>query len=355
MIFLVLLFSFQDGVTLYPVEDTFQVISPSKIAVSSDGEVYCIDDANQVLRFASDGSLVSRFAGRGEGPGELTGPMKMGFSGDRLWIYDFSLARIQWYDREGRFVESFRHKKLNPTLAKTPRGWVMLEHLYGSNGPARLVHLSDDLSQEETLSEWQPAFQHPVKAREREEKRVAYNPAREQIFFRVSTDGTTAWIISPGPRLALQEWDLEKRALVSTIKRPEKPPEFNRSWGREKIRGQSGHFEIVLDAPDAFPIVKGFAVTPENKLVLGLWTNEPDEISRHVVINSQGKDEALSYDPAQVGRVFHKLGKDYYLTGFDVETDRAVIVKCKQGEIDDMLVSYPTIEPKNRGVWVPIQ
>ncbi|MBT8396780.1 MAG: hypothetical protein KJN92_07430, partial [Gemmatimonadetes bacterium] len=68
-----------------------------------DGTIVVADLGTREVRFFDpQGTMVSRFGGPGEGPGEFQGPTAIGKGlDDRIWLYDFMLRRITWLTATG--------------------------------------------------------------------------------------------------------------------------------------------------------------------------------------------------------------------------------------------------------------
>jgi hypothetical protein len=98
----------------------------SDVAVMDDGTMAVLDRTNAaVWLVAPTGQLVKRFAGKGNGPGELHSPIAIAAVGHRWVVQEPSVRRtFTVYDRDGQYITSFnaplegdwRSPALNPTL-----------------------------------------------------------------------------------------------------------------------------------------------------------------------------------------------------------------------------------------------
>ncbi len=85
---------------------------PTDVAVASDGEIYVSDGYGNafVHRFAKDGRHLSTWGGVGDGPGQFSTPHGVWVLADeRVAVCDRDNERIQVFDREGVFLEEWRH------------------------------------------------------------------------------------------------------------------------------------------------------------------------------------------------------------------------------------------------------
>lgn len=82
------------------VPDSVPLTFVKQLVPGADGSVFLLDArTNGVLAFDSDGAFRRRFGRRGEGPGELLSPWRLGLLGqDTLWVADSRLRRINLYD-----------------------------------------------------------------------------------------------------------------------------------------------------------------------------------------------------------------------------------------------------------------
>ena len=114
-------------------------ISPSTVTADASGYFYVSDLVTwRIQQFDAAGNYVTSFGeGRGEGPGEFTTLLSLGFLGDSLlWFLDYS-QQINYYRRDGSLIwterlES-RLRKLIVQLAITPSGrrFFMFSSGYG--------------------------------------------------------------------------------------------------------------------------------------------------------------------------------------------------------------------------------
>lgn len=72
-----------------------------------DGFVYSLHPRDGVVRrWTADGTPAGTIGRTGEGPGEFTQPVRMGFFGDSLWVMDSGLNRASYFDLAGEFLGS---------------------------------------------------------------------------------------------------------------------------------------------------------------------------------------------------------------------------------------------------------
>ncbi len=87
-----------------------------------DGFVYSLHPREATIRrWTADGVPAGTVGRQGEGPGEFTQPGRMGFFGDSLWVMDYGLRRITYFDLEGTLLGS-----LSPPMNHEEPGGVTL-------------------------------------------------------------------------------------------------------------------------------------------------------------------------------------------------------------------------------------
>lgn len=73
--------------------------------VHTHGGAFLLDrNAPFVHSIAADGSTIRQFGAKGQGPGELTQPHRMGWRADTLWVADHTGGRVVFFTKEGRAV-----------------------------------------------------------------------------------------------------------------------------------------------------------------------------------------------------------------------------------------------------------
>ncbi|MFA4925515.1 MAG: 6-bladed beta-propeller [Candidatus Aminicenantales bacterium] len=70
----------------------------SSIASDIDGRVALLDMGEcRVYLFSPSGKLISSFGRRGQGPGEFSFPMKVGFYKDLIYVFSTGDRRLQFF------------------------------------------------------------------------------------------------------------------------------------------------------------------------------------------------------------------------------------------------------------------
>jgi len=358
MLFLLMfLVAAKNDALVYEVPEAYGSLSAFKVAVGEDGALFCLNDENTLVKFDPHGEMVKKFGGKGEGPSEFVLPIRIGVDDGKLWVFDVMRSRIVFFDLDGNYLDDLKAEGLSSSLAKAASGWIMFRDDRRA-GTAELTLFDDALRASQSLVRFKPAWRHPEKILQNLQQNHPYNPAKEHIFFSVDPSGKTACLIPPAERLTIQVWDLVSGRLKNEIKRPERAIPFNDEWGEAKLReiNQGQGVRFVLDAPDDFPIVRQAGFTPTGELLIGLWTHNPGLKRPFLILDVEtGGETALAYDPTIAGRLVTVEGEVAFLTGYDEEGDRAVVVRCPIESVDRMAEKYPAVSARaNDGAWVRI-
>lgn len=93
-----------------PTATTETEWSPLAIAVDTNGDVYLCDakkDENRILVFNKNGKLLRKFGKSGRAEGEFAFPNGIAVTKDRIYVSDSSNARIQMFDKKGKYLSNF--------------------------------------------------------------------------------------------------------------------------------------------------------------------------------------------------------------------------------------------------------
>lgn len=141
-----------DNLTVYPVEnppkshitleeevrfgDTDEVllghIEPRNILIDDRGRIFLGDGGwghRGIHVYAPDGSFIKTMGGGGKGPGEFLDATNMGLIGNKLYLFDRDLDRVNVYSLEGL--------EISHTHVLDPRKWDHIEEIQSST----LLHL----------------------------------------------------------------------------------------------------------------------------------------------------------------------------------------------------------------------
>ncbi len=88
--------------------DAGNIKMPNDMAIDLDGNLYVVDSlSNMVKVYSSSGIWLRNIGAPGSGSGELSFPVAVTISSDRLYVADQGHAMVQVYGLSGNFVTSF--------------------------------------------------------------------------------------------------------------------------------------------------------------------------------------------------------------------------------------------------------
>lgn len=105
------------GERAVPGGDRAHFNRPTDVAVHADGSFYVSDGYvnSRILKFAADGQFLLEWGVKGAGPGQFDLPHGLALdAAGRVFVVDRQNARVQIFDREGKYVAQWRSHFVNP-------------------------------------------------------------------------------------------------------------------------------------------------------------------------------------------------------------------------------------------------
>jgi hypothetical protein len=79
-----------------------------RIAVSGEGDIYCLDRSKGIFKFGPDGRYINRFGGgEGNGAGYVSNAQNLAIDGQGRLYVSGAMPAIQVFDADGRLIDSF--------------------------------------------------------------------------------------------------------------------------------------------------------------------------------------------------------------------------------------------------------
>jgi DNA-binding beta-propeller fold protein YncE len=105
-----------------------QFLYPTSIAIGSDGSLYVSEygGSDRIQVFTPDGKLIRGWGCYGTGPGQFERPQGIALAGDRLYVADAANHRIQVFTLEGAFIAAWGDLKYPYSVSIDPQGHVLV-------------------------------------------------------------------------------------------------------------------------------------------------------------------------------------------------------------------------------------
>ena len=356
MLFLLFgLLAIDEDVVQFRDTGIFEPISRNEVAITAEGHVYMLNFQERFIRhWNPEGKVVNTFGRKGKGPGELNFAEGFFLEGDRLYINDMGNEMVHSFHTDGTFIESMRPPSRGLTLAKVEGGWATANFMSGLNTSQKVTITLTDARLEngkEVLSWSRTGTGGNIVVRRGSSgtPKVPYNPVAEEPFMAVGPDGRYLYICHPGV-FKISVIDTREKKVVHTIDRDDAAIPFNEEFGNEQLqklkdnREAGGHMmqiEFEPNYPAHFPIVRNFYTSGEGLLVVEKWTGQPETTKNNLLLDRQGNDRKVPYNPANARRVVAIRGNYGYATLYDEDDDEGYLVKTPLSQLDGTIDANP--------------
>ena len=127
-----------------PEEQGIIFSQPGSIATDNHGHIAILDlRENRVYLFSAEEKLISSFGRQGQGPGEFSFPIKIGFYKDLIYVFDSGSRRLQFFKGDGSFVRLIKLLKSYSDLTISDEGKIYCSLLMKTGQEPNLVDILD--------------------------------------------------------------------------------------------------------------------------------------------------------------------------------------------------------------------
>ncbi len=107
------------------IEQDIYMKNPFCLVGDKDGTVYIVDQAgHKILVFDADGNYIKQIGQKGQGPADLFRPSSMALWNDQIVVSETGNMRIQFLDKNGKYIKSFRTFKSYISIALDDEGLI---------------------------------------------------------------------------------------------------------------------------------------------------------------------------------------------------------------------------------------
>lgn len=323
--------------------EMYTPLSRSEVCVMANGNLILLNKKESEL-FLIDPTTQARtkIARKGQGPGELQFPMNLIQGADSFWVW--SVNGYSEFSQAGKFLGSMNTPDRQVFFKRTSQGWIEVEW-----NQHKIFSAGSDLAQGDLLFEWEGSRVSPATR-----ERGTYYPVWEHIFVLGDGGSPSVFLVHTGHSLKITKLNVKDRTQDAFAFPQVKAIAFNKDWGKQQFEERFKPGTAKLADIDYFPLVKNAWLAPGQKMVLELWTGEPDKVRQFKVLDFQGKEVELGFDPKHMERLLAFNETTAYLSVFG-EDEEATIVACPLGDIEATAKATPWVIPESKADgWVSL-
>ena len=329
LISLLFLFSFNNTETTIIHTDTYGKLSPERVLLFPDGSLFLLGDKAVITHFDTEGRVLKRFGGSGQGPGEFQYPSALYSDGRSLFVWDAE-GRISQFDEKGQFLRHLKPKHFGIELIRVADGWA-----YGNWNSAE--DSLPDYPVSVFLCDGDAANPREITTTKgngygatfiAEGTRSIYTPVRPRARLETSRDQKSLYVVNPS-RLAVRVFDARTGTMVSHFKKEMPVHPFNPDWANIRLKQVKAMYPdrtYKTNYYENFPVVRDFWVSPDDDLVFRLWTFEPHKRDTVFVCDAKGQPAETSLSWRDWRRWCATWGRKVLLIAVDQKTDENLLV-----------------------------
>ena len=321
------------------------------LARTEAGHFYVIHrESLEVFHFDAQGKLLHRFAGKGNGPGELTTVTDIFYQNELVYLTE-SVAfrsRVLVYSKEGAYIKDLvlPGKFFFPQIIKVKNGWIVgdLKAAEPPKAPAQLVWYDE-------------AFEEPVVFARGDRLQTGWvltqnckmhlNPVALPLLATYHAEQNLLYYVIPGST-EMGVFDVIRKAHAEPISLKFPVIPFDESWGNKVLRRRKQHLkhcQVVADFPKVFPIVSELRQSPFGSLEMRQWRKGSDGISKvSLYLDGQGARIKSPYSQAVANRVVLAGAGSVWMLFFDEENESYGIAEVPLSETVSFVKANPLPE-----------
>ena len=328
--------------------ELYSPLYPNTAAVDDAGNVFVLDrDTEKILSFDAQGNPRKTFAGRGQGPGELSFSFALHFTAGKLAV-NANTVKLHWFSPDGVFLG--RGGSEQGLMFLMADGALLVEHSYrfdNQKTPAHIYWYPPDIDREKRveLTSFRRLPKEAFNTSYSEDGKIIshINPAQDRSKVVVTRDGKMAFVYHSGSKniLIINSSNPQK---MNEIKLP-KPPEFNEFWGNIKIeersKKRSPSVKQIPYMPDYFPACRMLKIVNDTLYVV-LWSGTaPSKEFPVIAFNRSGQSVKAQIDAKSLHQIVGTYKDTAWVTTWDAEQEEAGLVRVPMDQVAEVVAAKP--------------
>lgn len=330
--------------------EIFRPLQRTNVAWADSGHVFIMNrDECRILMYEADGTLKKTFGGKGEGPGEFQMPFMLVHLDNHLYVT--SMQGVTVFDTDGNHIEKIKPEKMGTFLIPTINGWTsMIHHFDRENATRRTDHILMNKEMEQLVllgSDLEELKFEPGK------RVMKFNPAKARATPVV--DQTGRFVAFKGKTdfpIAIYQLQPQPKRIADINLSNLEPLPFNKEWGKKKLeevterlerRGRSSRMSFTADFPEQFPIVKDIDVSPENDLVIYLWSKDPQK-PKMLLYDWDGNQKGTTFFNTPSSRILAIKNGTALVADYDEDMEEYILRTMPREECETYIEGHPYSE-----------
>ena len=260
-------------------EEEYMLSIPASIAVDDEENIYVLDIKESHIKvFDKKGVYQKTIGRRGQGPGELQGPLSIQITAENeLWVNNLLSSRILYFSQEGDFLREDHLTGLpRSRLIMDSRGNFICSYSEWTQ-PSKVVLEKYDSEQEMLFSIIEIEPDIPME----------YLPLAKGILFNVTKEDNIVWAITDKYEIMITNAEGE---LSLKIVKPYDSIEISEEEKQNFLKQASLHAGVEI--PKYFPplLATYIGVDEEERIFIATYEKGKDECSYYFdVFDSEGR------------------------------------------------------------------
>ena len=329
--------------------EIFKPLHSGKVVLSDSGQVLILDrDEYRILIYDEQGKFVKSFGKKGEGPGEFGRVYAITKLKDRVYIHD--MKGLSVFNFDGDYIESVGSGEIGASFTPVQDGWFLMKTGFDEKARStsqKFSILNKDQKELLFLGEYSHEMNFDFNSKK---PVIKFNPVEGYPGGHVDQTGT--FLAFKGkddfPITVYQVFPSLKK--VFELKLTDRNPiPFDKTWADgvlAKNQDRQKRFSLEPDYPDFFPIVQDIRVSPDNHLMVSLWSKNPD-VPEILLFDWSGAPLVSPYSMKFYARVLYVREEMAYVACYDEENEDYIVKTMAVKDCEEYIKEHPYTEDFN--------